>query len=101
MDVLLVGNIDARVLRCQTIRPWINSFLRFSRSSPTPGFRLRDAAVEIGMAPGNLSKILNGKERVTFDRAERIANRLGQRFLWMKKTKKSRNVMLRYCIQYT
>lgn len=41
------------------------------------GLSLRDAAVEIGMAPGNLSKILNGKERVTFDRAERIANRLG------------------------
>lgn len=41
------------------------------------GLSLRDAAVQIGMAPGNLSKILNGKERVTFDRAERIANRLG------------------------
>lgn len=31
----------------------------------------------IGIDRGNLSRILNGKERVTLDRAERIANALG------------------------
>lgn len=36
------------------------------------------AAAELaGIDPGNFSRILNGKERVTLDRAERIANALG------------------------
>jgi len=41
------------------------------------GLSLTTAAVEIGMDRGNLSRILNGKERVTLDRAEIIASRLG------------------------
>lgn len=41
------------------------------------GLTLSAAAAEIGMDRGNLSRILNGKERVTLDRAERIANALG------------------------
>ena len=41
------------------------------------GLSVRSAAALIGMDNSNLSKILRGKERLTFDRAERIANALG------------------------
>ena len=41
------------------------------------GLTQSEAAAVIGMDPGNLSRILNGKEGLTFDRAEHIANSLG------------------------
>lgn len=44
------------------------------------GMTLTAAAAVIGIDRGNLSRILNGKEGVTLDRAERIANALGATF---------------------
>jgi transcriptional regulator with XRE-family HTH domain len=41
------------------------------------GMTLSAAAAMAGMDHGNFSKIVNGKENVTLDRAERIANALG------------------------
>ena len=41
------------------------------------GMTVSAAAEMAGIDPGNFSRILNGKERVTLDRAERIANALG------------------------
>jgi transcriptional regulator with XRE-family HTH domain len=41
------------------------------------GMTVSAAAEAAGIDPGNFSRILNGKERVTLDRAERIANALG------------------------
>jgi transcriptional regulator with XRE-family HTH domain len=41
------------------------------------GMTVSAAAEKAGIDPGNFSRILNGKERVTLDRAERIANALG------------------------
>lgn len=41
------------------------------------GLTLTAAAQAIGMDRGNLSRILSGKEGVTLDRAERIANAFG------------------------
>ena len=41
------------------------------------GMNMQEAAALIGMDKGNLSKIVNGKEGVTLERAERIANALG------------------------
>lgn len=41
------------------------------------GMTISAAAKQAGIDPGNFSRILNGKERVTLDRAERIANSLG------------------------
>lgn len=41
------------------------------------GLTMSAAAKVIGMDHGNLSRILNGKEGLTLERAERIANRLG------------------------
>lgn len=53
------------------------------------GITLTAAAALIGMDRGNLSRILNGKERVTLDRAERIANALGATIcVKVKKTQK-------------
>ena len=41
------------------------------------GMNMQEAAAVIGIDKGNLSKIVNGKEGVTLERAERIANALG------------------------
>ena len=41
------------------------------------GLSISAAARMIGMDHGNLSKILNNKEGLTLERAERIANQLG------------------------
>lgn len=41
------------------------------------GLSISAAARLMGMDHGNLSKILNNKEGLTLDRAERIANHLG------------------------
>jgi len=41
------------------------------------GLSMQEAAAVIGIDKGNLSKIVNGKEGVTLERAERIANALG------------------------
>jgi transcriptional regulator with XRE-family HTH domain len=41
------------------------------------GMTVSAAADAAGIDKGNFSRILNGKERVTLDRAERIANALG------------------------
>jgi len=49
----------------------IKSFIKAS------GMTVSAAAEMAGIDPGNFSRILNGKERVTLDRAERIANALG------------------------
>lgn len=52
---------------CQQLRKLIES----------SGLTISRAAEQAGMDPGNLSRILNGKERVTLDRAEKIANLFG------------------------
>lgn len=41
------------------------------------GLSIRGAAAVIGMDNSNLSKILRGKEGLTIERAERLANALG------------------------
>lgn len=41
------------------------------------GMTVSAAAEQAGIDPGNFSRILNGKEKVTLERAERIANALG------------------------
>lgn len=41
------------------------------------GKTMQAFAEDIGMDKGNLSRIVNGKECVTIDRAERIADALG------------------------
>lgn len=41
------------------------------------GLTIAATAEKIGMDHGNFSKILNGKEKVTLDRAERIVKKLG------------------------
>lgn len=41
------------------------------------GMTVSVAAQSVGLDPGNLSRILNGKERVTIERAEKIANLFG------------------------
>jgi transcriptional regulator with XRE-family HTH domain len=41
------------------------------------GMTVCAAAQSVGLDPGNLSRILNGKERVTIERAEKIANAFG------------------------
>lgn len=41
------------------------------------GLTMQAASVVIGIDKGNLSRIVNGKEGVTLERAERIANALG------------------------
>lgn len=52
---------------CEQIKAFIKSH----------GMTLAQAAEVAGIDPGNFSRILNGKERVTLDRAERIATALG------------------------
>lgn len=52
---------------CQQIKAFIDA----------SGMTVCAAAEMAGIDPGNFSRILNGKERVTIDRAERIANALG------------------------
>jgi len=52
---------------CEQIKAFIKSH----------GMTMKDAAEAVGIDPGNLSRILSGKERVTLDRAERIATALG------------------------
>jgi plasmid maintenance system antidote protein VapI len=53
------------------------------------GLTITAAAKLIGIDRGNLSRILNGKERVTLDRAERIVNQLGATLsVKVKKTRK-------------
>jgi transcriptional regulator with XRE-family HTH domain len=41
------------------------------------GLTVSAAAEKAGIDPGNFSRILNGKEKVTLERAERIANAFG------------------------
>jgi len=41
------------------------------------GLTVSAAAEQAGIDPGNFSRILNGKEKVTLERAERIANAFG------------------------
>jgi plasmid maintenance system antidote protein VapI len=41
------------------------------------GLTVSKAAESVGIDPGNLSRILNGKERVTLDRAEKLASLFG------------------------
>lgn len=52
---------------CEQIKAFIKSH----------GMTLKQAADTVGIDAGNFSRILNGKERVTLDRAERIATALG------------------------
>ena len=53
------------------------------------GLTMQAASVMIGIDKGNLSRIVNGKEGVTIERAERIANALGATIsVKIKKTKK-------------
>ena len=53
------------------------------------GLTMQAASVMIGIDKGNLSRIVNGKEGVTLERAERIANALGATIsVKIKKSKK-------------
>lgn len=64
---------------CEQIKAFIKS----------NGMTLAQAAEVAGVDPGNFSRILNGKERVTLDRAERIATALGATLsIKLKKTQK-------------
>lgn len=65
---------------CKQIRKFIKA----------SGMTVSAAAEAAGIDPGNFSRILNGKERVTIDRAERIATALGATFsVKVKKLQKS------------
>jgi uncharacterized protein (TIGR02147 family) len=60
----------------QALREYLQDALIQSRLR-NPNYSLRALAAKAGLSPAALSEILNGKRRVTADRAQKILNKLG------------------------